>query len=123
MFNPSERALAQAMVWNHMAELHRDLAADLADGDGPFGLPALSQARAGHDSAEVKRAKKQVIECLEQSLKLAPDHLPTYQLLVEVYRGWDDPARLEAAAKRLLAKFPEDLETLKLLAKHYIGQE
>ena len=32
VFNASERALAQAMVWNHMAALHRDVAADLADG-------------------------------------------------------------------------------------------
>ena len=72
VFNSSERALAQAMVWNHMAGLHRDLAADLADGDGPFGLPAFRGLRSGHDSAEVKRAKKHVIECLEQEPRACP---------------------------------------------------
>jgi tetratricopeptide (TPR) repeat protein len=119
VFNSSERALAQAMVWNHMAALHRDLAADLADGNGPFGLPVFRATRSGLDSAEVTRAKKSVIDCLHRSLELAPDHLPTYRSLVEVYRGWDDQANLESAARRLLAKFPEDLETLKLLAKQY----
>jgi cation transport regulator ChaC len=119
VFNSSERAMAQALVWNCMAGQHRDLAADLADGDGPFGLPAFRESPSGHDLPEVKRARKNVIECLDRSLKLAPDHLPTYQLLVEAYRGWDDSAKLEAAAKRLLAKFPDDLDSLKLLAKQY----
>ena len=107
VFNATERALAQAMVWNCMAGQHRDLAADLCDGDGPFGLPAFRE-----DSTEVKRARKKVIECLNQSLKLAPQHLPTYKMLVEAYRGWDDSANLESAAQRLLARFPEDLDTL-----------
>jgi hypothetical protein len=115
VFNASERALAQAMVWNCMAGQHRDLAADLCDGDGPFGLPAFRE-----DSKEVKQARKKVIECLNQSLKLAPQHLPTYKMLVEAYRGWDDSANLESAAQRLLARFPEDLDTLKLLANTYM---
>ena len=122
VFNPREQALAQAMVWNHMAGLQRDLAADLAEGDGPFGMSPFHRPLSGHETAEIKRAKKQVIEYLNHSLELAPDHLPTYQLLVEVYRGWDDAANLEAAARRLLAKFPEDLDTLKLLAKQYTGK-
>ena len=37
-----------------------------------------------------------------------PRHLPTYQLLVEVHDDWEDDKGLEAAAKRLLAQFPED---------------
>ena len=86
------------MVWNHMAELHRDVVADLADPGGPSTCRSLRLARPKIDDRAVDRAKKKVIECLEQSLELAPDHLPTYRLLVEVYRGWDDPAGLEAAA-------------------------
>jgi hypothetical protein len=120
VLNSSERGLAQAMVWNHMAKLYRDQVADLSDPTGPFGLPDLFKTRPGADSREIKRARKQVGDCLERSLKIAPDHLPTYELLVEVYRSWDDRANLEAAARRLLAKFPQNLETLTLLATQYI---
>ena len=119
IYNSTERALAQALVWNHMARLHRDEAADLADGPGPFGLPASFAIRPKNNVTAINRAKKSVINCLEKSLELAPDHLPTYQLLVEVYRGWDDTTHLEAAAQRLLRKFPQDLDTLQLLAKLY----
>ena len=122
IYNASEQALAQAMVWNHMAAMHRDEAADLAEGHGPFGLPALLTTRAGNDSPAIKRAKKSVVDCLKKSLELAPDYLPSYQLLVEVYRGWEDTVNLEAAARGLLAKFPEDLDTLQLLAKLHVDK-
>jgi hypothetical protein len=122
IYNATEQALARAMVWNNMAGLHRDLAADLAEGPEPFGLPALLTTRAGTDLPAIKRAKKSVVACLEKSLELAPGYLPSYQLLVDLYRGWEDPANVAAAARRLLAKFPEDLETLQLLAKHHIDK-
>jgi len=40
-----------------------------------------------------------------------------------VYRGWDDAAGVEAAARRLLAKFPDDLETLTLLARNCLDRD
>jgi len=120
-FNPTERALAQAMVWNHIALLHRDVVADLTDpGGSDFRFFALVRPKI--DDRAVDRAKKKVIECLEKSLELAPAHLPTYRLLIAVYRGWDDAAGLEAAVRRLLAKFPEDLESLSLLARKYLDR-
>jgi len=119
-FNSSERALAQAMIWNHMAGLYRDQAADLAD---PDAFPTFFQlARPRIDDKEVARAKQKVVDCLEQSIELAPEHRPTYRLLVEVYRGWDDLAGLEAAARRLLLKFPDDFETLTLLARRSLDR-
>ncbi len=86
-YNASERALAQAMVWNHMSGLHRDAAAELAEGHGPFGLPASFATRPVTDATAIKRAKKCAVDCLEKSLELAPGHLPTYQLLVETLSG------------------------------------
>jgi len=112
----TERGLAQAMIWNHMAELYRDVVADLSE-PGGFRLPFFRLTRPEIDDKAVARAKKKVVECLEQSLELAPAHLPTYRSLIETYRGWDDPAGLEAAVRRLLAKFPDDLESLTLLAR------
>ena len=63
-----------------------------------------------------------MVDCLEKSLELAPGYLPTYEYLVDAYRGWDDTVHLEAAARRLLAKFPEDLDTLQLLAKLHVDK-
>jgi len=120
-FNPTERVLAQALVWNHIAGLHRDLVADLADPGGP-PMRFFRLAPPKIDEKAVDRAKKKVIECLEHSLELAPGHLPTYRLLIAAYRGWDDAAGLEAAVRRLLAKFPEDLESLTLLAQEYLDR-
>ncbi|HEX3448980.1 MAG TPA: hypothetical protein VHS97_12040 [Isosphaeraceae bacterium] len=117
----SERALAQAMVWNHMAKAARHLVAELDDdGDsGPFGLPMSVRPRSGPNSVEVLAAKKRVVDCLEKSLELAPLYKPTYELLVEVFRDWDATDSLVTAAHRLLAKFPDDLDTLTLLAHQY----
>jgi tetratricopeptide (TPR) repeat protein len=107
-FNPSERALAQAMVWNHVAELYREQVDDLEDQDDE------------EDRAEVAAAKKEAIACLERSLRLAPDYLPTYRHLVHLYDDWDDEKKVAATAQRLLAKFPEDVDTLQLLGEHYV---
>ncbi len=120
-FNPSERALAQAMIWNHLAQMHSERVAELEDLDGPSNLPLPRRVRP-KDSKEIERAKKRVVECLEQSLQLAPDYLPSYKLLVGEYEDWEDPSGLEAAAKRLLKAFPDDLDTLTLLATHYFGR-
>jgi tetratricopeptide (TPR) repeat protein len=120
-FNAPERALAQAMIWNHLADMHNDRAAELDDTEGPLNLPLPLRVRP-KDSKEIDRVRKRVIECLEQSIRLAPEHLPSYKLLVDTYEDWENPSGLEAAAKRLLAAFPDDLETLTLLATHYSGR-
>jgi hypothetical protein len=117
---PAERSLAQAIVWNHVAELHRTEVESWSDTDqagfAMFGLPVGPLA----DQNDVAASKKGVIDALERSLRLAPDYLKTHRLLVKTYDEWDDAPKLEAAARRLLASFPEDLDTLKLLAGHYI---
>jgi tetratricopeptide (TPR) repeat protein len=124
-FNPEERALAQAMIWNHVAELHREQVDGLLDDDDDEDEPPFAFPRFGRDpdeeadEEEIAAAKKEVVDCLERSLRLAPKHLPTYRLLVETYRDWDDEKGLEKAAKRLLKVFPEDVETFQLLARHY----
>ena len=59
--------------------------------------------------------KKRAVECLERSLELAPDHLPTYRFLFDAHTQWNDQPALEAAARRLIERFPDDLETLQFL--------
>jgi hypothetical protein len=121
VLDESDRALAGAMVWNHMAKAARELAARL-DGDdetGPFGLPMPVRPRSHRNLADVLAVRIRVVDCLEKSLELAPLYRPTYELLVEVHRGWDAVDNYVAAARRLLAKFPDHLETLTLLAHHF----
>ena len=60
------------------------------------------------------------IECLEQSLRARPRSPAHIRAAGRGLSGLGRSANLEAAAQRLLAKFPDDLETLTLLARQYI---
>jgi tetratricopeptide (TPR) repeat protein len=121
-----EIKLARALVWNHIAELHRQEVDNLADEDGPPPFLGPRRGRGGKSRRDTKRlatARKSVVAAIEKSLKLAPEHLPTYRLLVDVHADWGDDNALEAAAQRLLAKFPEDLEVLQRLAGHHFERK
>jgi tetratricopeptide (TPR) repeat protein len=112
--SPTERVLAQAMVWNRVAMLYRNDVEEIDSPDSMFG--ALAQMFGGApDEAEVKELRKRAVHCLERSLALAPLHLPTYRLLINLQKCWKNQAGVAAAAQRLLEKFPDDLETLGLL--------
>jgi tetratricopeptide (TPR) repeat protein len=73
-------------------------------------------------SPEVQELRRQAVNCLEESLRLAPGHLPTYQSLLAAYREWKEPAQEVETARRLVAAFPEDFETLLFLASHHFRQ-
>src|SRR5262249_43927304 len=126
-FSPAERALGQAMIWNRIAGLHREELDDLLDDeDGPPGLSRLLRSRGRkpkRETREVATARKAVVAALEKSLKLAPEHLENYRLLVPVHGEWKDDKGLEAAAGRLLTKSPEDVEPLQLLARHHYARK
>jgi hypothetical protein len=119
VLNSGDRALAQAMVYNHMAMLHREIVADLSDPVGPFGMPLSDQALTAEDLKEIRAEKKHAVACLENSIQLAPSYERSYEFLIEFYREWDDQAGLESSAARLLERFPDHLETLELLAGIY----
>ena len=114
--------LAKAMVWNAVSMSYIEEANELPD------LPGMTELLARffsepEDSETAAILKKQAVECLERSLKLAPDHLPTYQLLIETHRQWNDQAAVELAAHRLIEKFPDDLETLTFLVNSCIDKD
>jgi tetratricopeptide (TPR) repeat protein len=122
--SPSERVLAQAIVWGHVARLHsEEVDVLLEDSDGPPSSPFRRpmpgfKAKKANDP-DVVAAKKEVIDSLERSIRLAPKYRPSYKLLVEVHEDWGDTKGLVAAAKRLLAVFPDDSEILELLGRHH----
>ncbi len=121
-FSPAERGLAQAMVWNRVAMLYCDDAVELESPDSAFD--ALSRMFAGPcDQTELNELKQKAVQGLERSLALAPLHLPTYRLLIEIQKSWKNKVGVEAAAQRLLEKFPDDVETLQLLLDSAFAQD
>jgi tetratricopeptide (TPR) repeat protein len=106
------------MVLKHLGGQCIAAVEDLADPYtrfGPFGpRPATS---------EIREEKKHAIAWLEESLRLAPNHRPTYSLLLGAYNHWNQPDQAAAVARRLLGQFPDDFETLMFLAMHHYRRE
>jgi hypothetical protein len=122
VFSPAECGLAQAMVWNRVAMLYCDDAEQIESPDSIFGELARMFIEP-RDEAEIKELKKQAVQSLERSLALAPHHLPTYRLLIEFQECFKNQAGVEAAARQLLEKFPDDVETLTLLLDSAIKRQ
>ena len=110
-----ERPLAQALVWKHLAQLYlaelhgRSEEDEDLDFDDDFDLEDEGKNALDLDEDQLVQ---QATTCIERSLRLAPGHRPTYDLLVEVCRMSDEPERLTEAKQRILKVFPDDVETL-----------
>jgi hypothetical protein len=111
-FTTDERPLARAMVWRHMAELYLEEYNYLTDDEDDFSYPGLDDEDRDEAEADAKIAKEKALECVENSLRLAPRHRPTYDLLVSAHKTWQEPEKLEQAKERILELFPDDLKTL-----------
>ena len=111
---PEERLLAQALVLNRLG---KDLVGYLED---MIDCPC---PRDHTREREFKTKKASAIADFEASLKLAPQHLPTYHLLMSLYDLCHQPDQVLAVSRRLLEHFPEDFEALTRLAKHHQAQQ
>ena len=107
----------------HLGELYLDVVNDITGEDGddydPFDDDDDFDDDDRDDERDLAAAKVQAIAALERSLKLAPRHRPTYDVLLEAYEEFDEPKKLEATKLRILEVFPDDLETLEDLASEY----
>ena len=112
---PDERILARALVWKHLGEIYLDEADALA-GEGEMFDP-------GPMDEDVAHARRRAVECLEESLRLAPKHLETYEALLRAYRNWKQSEKAEATAQRLLEAFPDHLDTLRFLSDLYFKRD
>jgi tetratricopeptide (TPR) repeat protein len=114
---PEERVLARALVLKHLGEEHVEEVEAMADSaDSPFG-PRPSER-------DLKAERDRAVACFEESLKLAPDHRPTYRALMDAYEDWDRPDDAATVARRLLERFPDDFEAVMFLTNyHFRGQE
>jgi tetratricopeptide (TPR) repeat protein len=81
-----------------------------------MSIMSWMRTRSAAVEKEAARHKQLTVECLERSLGFAPHYLFTHRLLIDAHKHWKNRADCESAAKRLLEHFPEDLETLTLLA-------
>lgn len=111
-----ERALAQALVLNYLGERHaREI------DDSPDSFQELDRGRSGKNKVDedLTRATK----LFEESLALAPEHRPTYRCLMEAYDVSRKPDHAAAVARRLLVKFPDDLDALMFLASRHFDRD
>ncbi len=111
--NAEQRPLARALVWKHLAQLYLAELDDRSEEDEDLDFDDDFE---DEDEYALEMDEDQLVQhattCIERSLKLAPGHRPTYDLLVEVYRMSDQPERLTEAKQRILEVFPDDVDTL-----------
>ncbi|MHB1034977.1 MAG: tetratricopeptide repeat protein [Pirellulales bacterium] len=107
---PAERTLARALVWLRLGRL-------LAEESSPL----CRTCGVRHDPDET--IQRRAIECFETSLRLSPELLDAYQALGEAYREWDEPEQAAATWRRLVDKFPENLDTLLSLTDYHVRRD
>jgi tetratricopeptide (TPR) repeat protein len=102
----------RALVWCRMAEN----AAEEPDPGQMKMLPSFVRDLA----PEVKPLQPPADVCLGRSLELAPDLLEAHAALVEYLRERKQDKQAEAAARRLLERFPDHVPTLRYLGDRYL---
>jgi tetratricopeptide (TPR) repeat protein len=106
---PGQADKVRALIWARMGEN----AARVPDLDEIEDLPPFIRGMPGRPEPLDPPAEK----CFDRSLQLDPDSLPTYEDLVEHHQRYGKGKEAEAAARRLLARFPDHAETLQTLAE------
>jgi tetratricopeptide (TPR) repeat protein len=120
-FRPEERALAQALVLNKMADDFlngvEDLSPDEDDDDELDHDPSDDE----HNDKLAEQWVGEAVGLLEESLAVCPTHLPTYIMLGRAHLTRGRETEAVAVANRLLERFPDHVETLKFLATYYLN--
>jgi tetratricopeptide (TPR) repeat protein len=107
---PAERTLAQALVWLRLGRLLLD-----------ESHPICPECGVCHEPDESLQGR--AVECFENSVKLAPALLRAYQALANAFETWEKPEQAALAYRRLLERFPENLDALLLLANYHLRRD
>jgi tetratricopeptide (TPR) repeat protein len=107
---PPERVLARSLVWLRLGRMLTE-----------NSCPICTTCHIRHEPDEELR--RRAIECFENSLRLSPDLLDTYRELAQAYQEWDEPQRAAATRRRLIERFPEDLDTLLALTDYHVRRD
>jgi tetratricopeptide (TPR) repeat protein len=109
MLAPGQAQRARALIWLRMGENAASLPTPAARKKLPPHLRG--------PMAPPPPLRPTAEQCLERSLELAPDLLEAHQALFRWHRDEGRPARAEKAARKLLERFPDHVETLSELAR------
>jgi len=107
---PRELPLAQALVWERIGGLYVEECR---------AVPGMFRRR-GRDVAELR---SRAAECFNNSLRLAPELLSAYEALAAAQTAWQQPEETAETNRRLLERFPDNLEALLFLARHHIARD
>lgn len=110
---PAERVLAQALVLAHLGKMYAHFADELSLPGSPFGTPP--------EDPEYER--RRAVACLEEGIRLAPQHRATYHTLLHALERWEDLDEAAAVARRLLEPFPDDYAALTCLVDHHMRRD
>jgi tetratricopeptide (TPR) repeat protein len=103
-----QAAHARALIWQRMGQNAASIPESRRGQRRPFDLFGLdAPQRPLHPPAE---------ECLQKSLRLAPDLLESHEALIRHHREGKREAKAEKAARDLLKHFPDHVPTLELLS-------
>ena len=115
-FNPSERALAQAMVWNHLAELHQRgrrrsaRRSTMGRPTSPFGPPGAVRSPGRRTTRRSPPPRRPVVGVPgARASSWPPSTCPPTGCSSTSTTTGTIAKGLEAAARRLLATFPDDV--------------
>jgi tetratricopeptide (TPR) repeat protein len=108
--SPAERSLAQALVWERIGAIQ------LAK------YRAVPPPFRGLDDSVVERQSR-AMQCLENSLRLAPDRLLPYEALAGIHIEREEHDEAANAYRRLLERFPENVDALVFLANHHLRRD
>jgi hypothetical protein len=116
MWPNGQASHARALIWKHLG----DNAARAVDAEGPLEqirviLPGMPDAPA--------RLSPPAEKCYQRSLELAPDMVEAHSALVDHLFDDGKSAKAEKAARKLLERFPNHLETLEQLGDYLLGSK
>ncbi|MGA2032281.1 MAG: hypothetical protein ABSG68_08510 [Thermoguttaceae bacterium] len=108
--SPADRALAQALVWLRLGRMLSEEARPIC--------PTCGICHEPDESIEDRS-----LTCFENSLRLAPKLLTAYQALAATFQRWEQPEKAAATYRRLVKRFPENLDALLFLADHHMKRD
>jgi tetratricopeptide (TPR) repeat protein len=108
---PSERATAQALVWERIgrlcAECSESFPAEPYDED---------------EEQDLKEERARAVACFGEAIRLAPALISAHESLAEAYRTWGQEEEAAASYRQLLEHSPEHLDALMFLFQHHFGR-
>ena len=116
-FKPSERTLAQAMVWERLGERWAEEDGEECDCEHCRRAREEEARAQGDDWPGLARTK--TIECLSKAIELAPDLASAYHALAQNYTQWQREDAAAEVHRRLVAHVPDDLDAIVSLFRYH----